>query len=202
MHLVLRSLLMLTLTATMAHAAGSYDSESASTPSQFFATARGGFMLTPADAEVGSRWEHDTFYSYAFSLGLRYQFPMSSGLYFFSEGDLNYLMSEEQLSSNFSDSYLSTTMTELLFLIGAGWQIGPNWGVDLSIAYELWGEKETKFDSTNFNRSLGTEKTDVSFVYMIEGYYKFAPNMAGTLAYQGRTVSGGDIVLVGGRYGF
>lgn len=201
MRLFFTLILLFSLPAVLAHAAPS-ESKSASSPGVFSATARAGFMITPADSEVASRWEHDTFYSYAFSLGLRYQLPLYPGIYFFGEGDLNYLISEEYLSSNFSDSYLTTNMTQLLAAVGGGWQPIAGWGIDLSLAYELWGQKETDFRTTNFNRGLGAEKTNVSLVYMLEGYYQFSPAISLTLGYQGRTVRGGDIALVGARYGF
>lgn len=170
------------------------------------ASVRGGLTVTPADPEVRDDWKHDPFFSYSLSVGVHYAFPPSwREFYFFAGGDFLYLTSEEELRSSLSNSYVSTQIMQFLATVGVTWEpvfLGGGWGIDGSVGYELWGQKESQFETSNYTRSLGIESTGSPVVWGVGTHFRLRGPWAGLVSYNHRINDGGDIVWLGGRYGF
>jgi hypothetical protein len=174
-------------------------------PSILF-SARGGLAVTPADPEVRENWKHDPFFSYSLGIGAYYAFPKSwKEFYFFTGADFFYLTSEEELRSNLSNSYVSTQIMQLLATVGITWEpslLRGAWGFDGSVSYEVWGQKETKFETSNYNRNLGVEDTGSPVVWGLGTHFRLSGPWAGLVSFNHRINDGGDIIWLGGRYGF
>ena len=170
-----------------------------------YVTVRGGYMLSAADEDVDSRWEHDTFGSYAFSLGLHAAFPRAwREIYFFAGGDFAYITSEEEIAN----AELSTKIAQLFATAGVTYfpRFLGDFGFTFFTSFEVWGQKETEIKTVGFSKSLGTDKTGdnnsllpVTFVTGLQALYRVTPEFQPFLSLESRS---GTALTVGMNYGF
>jgi hypothetical protein len=171
---------------------------------------KGGLVLTPADNQVIAKWDHDVWSSYMVTGGLFYNFPRSwPQLYFFAGGEFAYIYSYETLNSQSGASSLATTMYQVLVTGGLGYEpyfLGGDWGGFLFTSFELWGQKETRIDTSAYNRATSDKKTGVPVPVGVGFYYKITDQIRPFMTYETRnSISGAggfSMVSLGLTYGF
>ena len=175
----------------------------------FAMNVRSGFLLSSADDQVQEKWEHDTFSSYLFGIGLYYRFPRAwKQLHFFGGGDFGYMVSEEEISN----VYLTSTFTQL-FLTGGltylpTW-LGGRWGFGFFTSFELWGQKIAKLQSNSFDAEVSKGKTHVNdsllpveFATGVSVSYQLLPQWTPYVGLEKRMSFGGNALTFGVNYVF
>lgn len=205
--IVLASTLSFTAPLTFAQSDGDTGSGGGGggSSSRFRIHARGGLLITPADPEVTDRWEHNTFFSYAFGFGGDIALIRRSEFSIFAGAEFDYFVSDEQLTSSLSSSFITTELMHLVGRVGIDWD--PSfaqrlWGLQFVAGIPAWAQKHSRLETRSGNRDLGSERLVNSnwYVIGIGGYYRLTSRIAASMNYEFRDDM--QVLWMGGRYEF